>query len=159
MSGSWQAFADALAEENRCLGELGATALTMTGALVMGTPAQIEEADRRIEARRILHAHAHARRVAMMRSGFGDLTLRQVCGHAPPPLKRAVFTSLRDLCTRGTALKITVSNNKALIGAGLARIAKTVAVMQACLSEQTGTYRRLGKPVVHSASLIVSRKA
>ena len=158
-AGSWQLFADALAEESESLGELGAAALAMTSALVFGPAAKIEASDRSVEAQRIRHAHAHLRRVTMMKSGFGDLTLRQVCGYAPAPLRRNVFSSLRDLRTRGIALQITVANNKALINAGLARIASTIAVMQKALSEQTGTYRRRGTLAKPNGSLIVSRKA
>ena len=158
-SGSWPAFADGLAEENRCLGELGAAALAMTSALVFGTAAQIEAADRSVDGWRVLHAQARLRRATMMKSGFGDLSLREVCGYAPAPLRRAVFTSLRELRTRGIALQITVSNNKALISAGLLRIAKTIAVMQKNLTDQTGTYRRRGTVAPPSGSLIVSRKA
>jgi hypothetical protein len=158
-AGSWQAFADAIEEENRCLGELGAAALAMTGALVSGTAAEIEAADRGVDARRILHVQAHARRSTMMKSGFADLTLRQVCGYAPAPLRRAVFTSLSELRTRGIALQITVGNNKALIAAGLARISKIIAVMQKTLSEHSGVYRRRGTVTKPNESLIVSRKA
>jgi hypothetical protein len=158
-AGSWQAFADALAEENRCLGELGAAALAMTSALVFGPAAQIEATDRSVDARRILHAQAQLRRTAMMKSGFGDLTLRQVCGYAPMPIRRALFSSLRELRTRGIGLKITIGNNKALITAGLARIAKTIEVMQKSMSDQTGTYRRRGTLEPPSGSLIMSRKA
>jgi hypothetical protein len=158
-AGSWQLFADALAAESECLGELGAAALAMTSALVFGPAADIEASDRSVDARRVLHAQAHLRRITMMKAGFGDLTLRQVCGYAPGPLRRGVFSSLRDLRTRGVALQITVGNNKALINAGLARIASTIAVMQKALSEQTGTYRRRGTMTTPNGSLIVSRKA
>lgn len=158
-TGSWQAFADALDEENRCLGELGAAALAMTSSLVFGGAADIEACDRSVDARRIAHAQAHARRTVMMKSGFGDLTLREVCSYAPGPLRRAVFTALRELRTRGIALQITVGNNKALIGAGLLRISNTIAVMQKSLTEQPGTYRRHGMTTPPNGSLIVSRKA
>ncbi len=157
--GSWQAFADALAEENESLGELGAAALAMTGVLVLGTAAEIEAADRTVDVRRIRHAQAHARRAVMMQRGFGDLSLRQVCSHAPPALRRSVFTSFRELRTRGIALQITVANNRSLITAGLKRIANTITVMQRTLSEQTGMYRRRGTVVSPNASLIVSRRA
>jgi hypothetical protein len=158
-TGSWQAFADVLGEENRTLGELGAAALEMTSVLVAGTAAQIEAAERALEAKRLLHAQAHLRRTMMMKSGFGDLTLLQVCGYAPPAVRRSIYGSLRDLRTRGISLRITVGNNKALIGAGLARVAKTIAVMQRSFTEQTGTYRRRGTVTPSNASLIVSRKA
>jgi hypothetical protein len=159
MSGSWQAFADALEDENRALGELGAAALSLTSVLVRGTAAQIEAADRVLEARRILHAQAHAKRIKMQRAGFGELPLRQVCGYAPAPLRRAVFTSLREMRTRGIGLQITVGNNKALIAAGLRRIALTITALQKRLSDQTGTYRRRGTVAPPNGSLIMSRKA
>ncbi len=158
-AGSWQSFADALADESRCLGELGAASLEMTSALVFGPAAKIEAADRGVEARRVLHLGAQKRRVAMMKSGFGDKTLRQVCGYAPASLRRNLFGSLRELRTNGIALRITVSNNKALIVAGLARIAKTIVVMQKAFTEQDGTYRRRGTVPLSSGSMIVSRKA
>ena len=158
-SGSWQAFADALAEENRTLGELGAAALAMTNVLVLGNAAQIDAANLTVDARRVQHAQAHLRRITMMRAGFGDLTLRQVCGYAPGPLRRTLFGSLRELRVRGIALRLTVANNKALIGAGLARIANTIAVMQKNMTGQTGTYRRRGTIAPASGSLIMSRKA
>ncbi|MGD0475513.1 MAG: hypothetical protein ABSB70_20185 [Candidatus Velthaea sp.] len=158
-AGSWQAFADALEQENRCLGELGAAALALTGVLVCGTPAEIEAADRMLDARRIMHAQAHQRRVSMMKRGFGDRQLRQVCAYAPPALRRSVFTSLRELRTRAIALQITVANNKTLINAGLTRIANTIAVIQKSLNDEAGTYRRRGKASGRSASLMVSRKA
>lgn len=158
-SGSWEAFADILGDENRALGELGAAALAMTSVLVFGTAAQIEEAERTVEAKRLLHAKAHLRRSMMMKSGFGDLTLQQVCSYAPGPMRRPIYTTLRELRTRGIALRITVSNNKALISAGLLRISRTIAVMQKSMTEQTGTYRRRGTVTPSSGSLIVSRKA
>jgi hypothetical protein len=158
-AGSWQAFADALAEEDRCLGELGAAALAMTSALVFGPAALIEAADRSVDARRIMLAQAHLRRVSMMKSGFGDKTLRQVCGYAPASLRRGIFGSLRELRTRGIGLQITVANNKALITAGLARIANTIVVMRKAHSDQDGTYRRRGTVPLASGSMIVSRKA
>jgi hypothetical protein len=158
-SGSWKAFAGALEEENRCLGELGAASLAMTSALVFGDAAQIEAADRTVDLNRVALTRAHSRRSIMMKSGFGDLTLRQVCGYAPASARRAVFASLHELRTRGIALQITVANNRALIGAGLERIAKTIDVMQSTLSERTGTYRRRGNVPKPNESLIMSRKA
>jgi hypothetical protein len=95
----------------------------------------------------------------MMKSGFGDKTLRQVCGYAPPSLRRSMFTSLRELRTRGIGLQITVGNNKVLIVAGLARIANTITLLRKSLPEQTGTYRRRGTLAPSNGSLIVSRKA
>ncbi len=158
-AGSWQLFAEALEEENVCLAELGAAALAMTSALVSGNAAEIEAADRNVDARLILHGRAQQHRLKMMRKGFGDLTLRQVCGYAPGPLRRQVFTSLRQMRTRGIALQITVRNNRTLITAGLRRIANVIAMLQKSLIEQTGTYRRRGTVAPPQGSVIVSRKA
>ena len=158
-AGSWQAFADVLSEENRCLGELGAAALGMTRILVLGTAADIEAAVCNVEAKLALHAQASLRRTTMMKSGFGELSLGQVCSYAPGALRRSVFLSLRDLRVRGIGLRITVANNKALSTAGLKRIASTIAVMQRNAGESDGTYRRRGVPAPANGSLIVSRKA
>ncbi len=158
-AGSWQTFADSLSDENRALGELGAAALAMTTVLVLGTAADIERAERDVELKRVIHAQAHLRRTLMMQRGFGDLTLQQVCSYAPRPLRRSVYTALRELRTRGIALRITVGNNKALINAGLKRITNTIAVMQKNVPGQVGTYRRRGTVTPSNGSLIVSRKA
>ena len=145
----WQRFAELLGEENRLLGALGDAALRLTDALVRNDPDAIEAAERRVEAQR----------VAMQRRGFGTLTLQQVCAYAPPALRRPMYGSVRDLETRGIALRLTVSNNKALILAGMERLARTVAVLQKAGTEQTGTYRRRGVVPPPDGSVIVSRRA
>jgi hypothetical protein len=155
----WQRFAELLGEENRRLGELGEAALRLTDALVRNEPDAIEAAERRVEAQRVLHGTAYAQRVAMQRRGFGKLTLAQVCAYAPPPLRRAMYANAKELETRGLALKLTVSNNKALILAGMERLARTVAVLQRAGTEQTGTYRRRGVVPPPDGSVIVSRRA
>ncbi len=156
---SWPAFAAALAAENLALGELGAAALELTRVLVFGTAAQIEAADRQVEARRMLHAEAQKRRITMMTRAFGDRSLRTVCSYAPPPIRRELFATLRELRTRGISLRITIGNNKALIVAGLGRITKILTLMQKNVAGQPGTYRRRGKVDPPNAALIVSRKA
>ncbi len=155
----WQKFADLLAEENRLLGALGEAALRLTDALVANDPEAIDAADRRVEAQRVLHGTAYAQRVAMQRRGFGTLTLQQVCAYAPPALRRAMYGCVHELGTRGISLKLTVSNNKALILAGMERLARTVAVLQRAGTEQTGTYRRRGVVPPPDGSVIVSRRA
>ncbi|MFN2461311.1 MAG: flagellar export chaperone FlgN [Candidatus Velthaea sp.] len=159
MSDNWQSFADAMADENRALAELGAASLRLTEVLVAGVPAEIEQIERRLEAMRVLHAHAHGRRNTMQKRGFGELTLRQVCAYAPAPLRRGVYTTLHELTTRAIALSMTVNNNKALILAGMNRITRTVEVMQQTMSEQPGTYKRRGTIPPASGSVIVSRRA
>jgi hypothetical protein len=156
---SWQAFANALAEENRTLGEVGSAALKLTSALVGGTPAAIEAAERSVAAAHVLYSLALGKRTTMMKRGFGDLTLRQVCAYAPGPLRRTVYATLHDMTTNGIALRITNNNNKALILAGMERLKKTISVIQKSLSEQPGTYKRRGIVPPPSGSVLVSRRA
>jgi len=158
-AGSWDAFVDALAHESKLLGELGDAALAMTSALVSGLPAEIETTERKLEAQRVLYSHAHTTRTAMQQRGFGELTLQQVCAYAPGPLRRAVHTALHEITTRGIALQLTVTNNKALILAGMERLTKTVEILQQAMTEQPGTYKRRGIVPPASGSVIVSRKA
>ncbi len=155
----WQQFARLVGEENRLLAELNAAALRLTDALVRNDPAAIESAERRLEAQRVLHGTAFAQRVAMQRAGFGSLTLAQVCAYAPGSLRRWMHGTVHQLGTRGTELRLTVSNNKSLILAGLERLARTVAVLQRAGTEQTGTYRRRGVVPPPEGSVIVSRRA
>ena len=155
----WQTFCELLAEESRLLGELGDAALRLTDALVENDADAIELAERRVEAQRVLHGTAYAQRIAMQRRGFGTLTLPQVCAYAPPALRRRLYGSSHEITTRGIALGITVSNNKALILAGMERLARTVAVLQRAGTEQTGTYRRRGVVPPPDGSVIVSRRA
>jgi hypothetical protein len=156
---SWQTFADAIGDENRFLGELGSAALALTDALVCGTPADIEATERKVEAMRVLHGHAHGRRQTMQKRGFGDLSLQQVCAYAPGPLRRKVYMTLHELTTRAIALQITVNNNKALIMAGMNRLTRTVEVLQRSMTEQTGTYKRRGTVPISGGSVIMSRRA
>ncbi|HTJ27840.1 MAG TPA: hypothetical protein VMA36_16910 [Candidatus Limnocylindria bacterium] len=155
----WQSFAKLLGEENRLLAELNAAALKLTEALVANVPAQIEAAERRLEAQRVLHGIAYAQRYAMQKKGFRELTLRQVCAYAPPTLRRWMYGTVRQIEVRCIELRLTVANNKSLIIAGLERIARTVALIQRAGTEQTGTYRRRGVIPPPEGSVIVSRKA
>jgi hypothetical protein len=155
----WQKFAQLLGEENRLLAELNAAALALTDALVKNEPEAIDHAERRLEAQRVLHGTAYAQRIAMQRAGFGTLTLEQVCAYAPGTLRRWMYGTVHQIVTRGTELRLTVANNKALILAGLERLARTVAVLQRAGTEQTGTYRRRGIVPPPEGSVIVSRRA
>jgi hypothetical protein len=155
----WQSFAKLLGEENRLLAELNVAALKLTEALVANVPEQIDGAERRLEAQRVLHGVAYAQRIAMQKQGFGDLTVQQVCAYAPPTLRRWMHGTVHQIGIRGIELKLTVSNNKALILAGLERLARTVALLQSTATEQTGTYRRRGVIPPPEGSVIVSRKA
>ena len=155
----WQQFAKLVGDENRRLAELNVVALALTDALVQNDPAAIEAAERRVEAHRVLHGTAYAQRIAMQRAGFGQLTLDQVCAYAPGSLRRWLYGTVHQLGTRATELRLTVSNNKSLIVAGLERLARTVAVLQKAGTEQTGTYRRRGTVPPPDGSVIVSRRA
>jgi hypothetical protein len=155
----WQRFAEMLADENRLLGELGDAALRLTDALVVNDPDGIDLAERRVEAQRVLHGTVYAQRITMQQRGFGKLTLTQVCAYAPPALRRSMHATVHELGTRGIALRLTVSNNKSLILAGMDRLARTVAVLQRAGTEQTGTYRRRGVVPPPDGSVIVSRRA
>ena len=155
----WQRFGEMIAEECRLLNELGVAAISLTDALVENDPDAIEVAERRVEARRVLHGTAYAQRVAMQTRGFGTLTLEQVCAYAPPALRRAFYGIVHELGTSSVALQMTVSNNKSLILAGMERLARTVAVLQRAGTEQTGTYRRRGVVPPPDGSVIVSRRA
>ena len=159
MSASWESFRALLHDESRLLGDLNQAALAMTDALVANDIARINAAERRLEAARILHQEGQRRRARMQRSGFGELTLEQVCAYAPGPMRRLFQGLARELTIRGISLAITVNNNKALILAGMDRLQKTVALIQESMTESTGTYRRRGVIPKPTASVIVSRKA
>src|ERR1700738_659639 len=155
----WGTFAQLLLEENRLLGELGDAALKLTDALVVNEPGAIESAERRVEANRVLHGTAYAQRIAMQRRGFRTLTLPQVCAYAPPALRRTMYATMHEIDTRGIALTQNVATNRALILAGMERLARTVAVLQRAVPEQTGTSRRRGIVPPPDGSVIVSRRA
>jgi flagellar FlgN protein len=155
----WQRFGDLLSAENTQLGALGSAALRLTEALVANEPDAIETAERRLEAQLVLHTSAHSQRTGMQQRGFGALTLAQVVAYAPPPMRRALHGIVHELTVRGIALRLTVSNNKALILAGMERLARTVAVLQRAGTEQPGTYKRRGTVPPPNGSVIVSRRA
>ena len=155
----WQHFSDMLAAESARLGELGTATLVLTEALVANDADAIDAAERQVEGRRLMHGTAYAQRVAMQQRGFGTLTLPQVCGYAPPAVRRGLQATAHEITTRTIGLQITVQNNKALILAGMERLARTVAVLQRAGTEQTGTYRRRGVVPPPDGSVIVSRRA
>jgi len=156
---SWRAYGDMLAAENKALAQLGSAALEMTQALAGGKPAAIEAADKKVNAYRVVFTVAHDRRMQMQKRGFGDLTLAQVCHYAPAPMRRPLAALVRDMEIRGIALRITISNNKALILAGMERLQRVVRVLQESMSEKPGTYKRRGVVPPPSGSVLVSRKA
>jgi hypothetical protein len=159
MSASWDGFRALLAEESRLLGELGKAALAMTSALVVRDVDAINTSERRLEGQRILHQQAMRRRIQMQRTGFGDLTLEQVCAYAPGPLRRQLVNHSRELTIHGISLSITINNNKALVMAGMERLEKSVQLIAEAMTESTGTYKRRGNVPKPQGSVIVSRKA
>lgn len=86
------------------------------------------------------------------------MPLQTVCAYAPPQMALEFNQRVSELLTYSTALKITNSNNKAIILAGMDRLMKTVAIMQEHAQQNTGTYRRRGRPRRVDTSVIVSRK-
>jgi hypothetical protein len=155
----WQRFAELLGAESGALGDLGTAALELTDALVVNDAAGIEAAERRVAGRVVLHASAYQQRVGMQKRGFGTLTLPQVCAYAPPALRRALHGYAHEIGVRTIALTITASNNKALILAGMDRLARSVAVIQHAGTEHPGTYKRRGTVPPPTGSVIVSRRA
>ncbi len=159
MSASWDGFRALLAEEARLMGDLSNAALVLTSALVSRDLAAINQAERKLEGQRILHQQANRRRLQMQRTGFGDLTLQQVCAYAPGPMRRVLYNLSRDLTIKGISLSITVNNNKALLMAGMERLQKTVQLIHDAMTESTGTYKRRGNVPRAAGSVLVSRKA
>jgi hypothetical protein len=159
MSASWDGFRALLAEESRLLGELGKAALMMTNALVARDVDAINASERKLEGQRIMHQLAMRRRLQMQRTGFGELTLEQVCAYAPGPMRRVLLNLSRELTINGISLSITVNNNKALVIAGMDRLQKTVQLIHDAMTESTGTYKRRGIVPKPDGSVIVSRKA
>lgn len=156
---SWDGFRALLQEESKALGDLGSAALAMTDALVKTDVDRIQACEKKLEGMRVVHLQAQRRRFAMQRTGFGELTLEQVCAYAPGPLRKVFLGLSREMTIRGISLAITVNNNRALILAGLERLQKTVMLIQESMTESTGTYRRRGVVPKPSGSVIVSRKA
>ena len=159
MSASWDGFRALLAEEARLLGELGTAALVMTTSLVARDLDAINAAERKLESQRIMHQNAQRRRLQMQKTGFGELTLEQVCAYAPGPMRRVFLNLSRDLTIKGISLAITINNNKALLIAGMDRLQKTVQAIHDSMTESTGTYKRRGIVPKADGSVIVSRKA
>ena len=159
MSASWDAFRALLVEEARLLGELNTAALVLTRALVRRDVDAINAAERKLEGQRILHQNAQRRRLHMQRTGFGELTLEQVCAYAPGPMRRVFLNLSRDMTIKGISLAITVNNNKSLLIAGMERLQRTVQLIHDSMIESTGTYKRRGVVPKADGSVIVSRKA
>ncbi len=143
-SDPWAAFAELLEEEVAKLAALSTSARAMTDALVAHDPAAISASDEQLERDRRLHEHAHNRRVAMQKRGFGPMPLRTVVTYAPAPINRVLYNAVAQIAYSTTALTITINNNRALVSAGMDRLAKTIGILQRAGTEQSGTYKRRG---------------
>ena len=159
MSDSWELFAGALQEESTLLRRLHEAALALTKALVKSDPVAILACERALDAeRRSYHAVSGKRRGMQIR-GFGSLTLQQVCLYAPRPMWPVLNQRLVELTTTSIGLRITNSNNKALIASGMQRLVKITAALQRASSDGPRTYKRRGFIPPPSNSVLVSSKA
>jgi hypothetical protein len=152
----WTSFAELLDDEVRKLHTLSASARALTDALVKREPATIVACDDRLERDRKIHEYAHLRRVAMQKRGFGKMPLRTVITYAPSPINRTLYNAVAQIAYSTTALSITVTNNRALIGVGLDRLGKTIRVLQRANTEQTGTYKRRGIVKPSAGHVVIS---
>jgi hypothetical protein len=159
VSDSWEAFACALHEESQLLKRTHEAALALTKALVKTEAAAILECERGLDSARRAYHSASGKRRGMQIRGFGSLTLRQVCLYAPRQLWPTLNQRLVELTTTSIGLRITNSNNKALIQAGMQRLVKITAVLQKAANDTPGTYKRRGLVPPPTNSVLVSSKA
>lgn len=155
---SWEAFAAALQEESLALQRLNAAALHLTQVLTGGTPEDIVEADRHLNAARAVHQGASSKRRGMQVRGFGTMTLQQVCQYAPRHLAAYMNQRMAELTYGSISLGITIANNKSLILAGLERLINITSKLQETMTERTGVYKRRGYVAPPGASVLVSSK-
>lgn len=153
---SWEAFGMALQEESASLKRLNAAAIHLTQVLVDGSPEAIMESDRALNAARAIHQNACAKRRGMQARGFGKMSLQQVCRYAPRHISPYLHRSLAEITFGSISLGITISNNKALIVAGLQRLVDVTHKMQEQATERTGVYKRRGFVAPPGASVLVS---
>lgn len=155
---SWEAFGSALVDEASSLSRLNAAAVHLTQVLVGGTPEAILECDRALNAARIVHQNASAKRRGMQSRGFGTMTLQQVCRYAPRHIAPYMYKALAEITYGSISLGITISNNKSLIVSGLQRLVDVTQKLQDSATERTGVYKRRGFVAPPGASVLVSSK-
>lgn len=155
---SWEAFAAALQDESLNLQRLNVAAQQLTQVLMNGTPEDIIEADRQLNAARTAHQSASSKRRGMQVRGFGTMTLQQVCQYAPRHLAMQMNQRLAELTYGSISLGITIGNNKSLILAGLERLVNVTSKLQETMTERTGVYKRRGYVAPPGASVLVSSK-
>lgn len=155
---SWEAFGTALQEEAVSLQRLNLAAVHLTQVLVDGSAESIVESDRALNAARIVHQNACAKRRGMQARGFGQMSLQQVCRYAPRHIAPYLHRWLSDITYGSISLGITISNNKSLIVAGLQRLVDVTHKLQENATERTGVYKRRGYVAPPGASVLVSNK-
>lgn len=156
---SWDAFAQALADESASISQLQHTTRALMESLVEGDPDKILAADADVNRARLAHQNACGKRRGMQARGFGTMTLQQVCGYAPRQYAGQFNQRLAEITYGSIQLGITISNNKALIMSGMDRLVKVTAKLQESATERTGVYKRRGYVRPPDASVIVSSQA
>jgi ribosomal protein L16/L10AE len=156
---SWETFVQALIDESGALGAVQCAALALTTVLIAGSPQAVTAAERALEAARVDYARTAGTRRGMQVRGFGQMTLRQVCGYAPHRWAGAIGQRISELATHSIGIRISVSNNKALIEAGMERLIKVTGALQRAVSDEPGTYRRRGFVPPPRNSVLVSSRA
>lgn len=155
---SWEAFAQALAEESASIARLQHTTHKLMEALVEGDPDNILSADREVNSARVAHQSACGKRRGMQARGFGTKTLQEVCQYAPRQYAGQFNQRLAEITYGSIQLGITISNNKALIMSGMDRLVKVTSRLQESATERTGVYKRRGFVRKPDASVIVSSR-
>jgi hypothetical protein len=158
VSDNWEAFAAALQDESASIARLNVAALALTQVLVQGEPGEIMRADRELNAARQEHSGATGKRRGMQARGFGTMTLQQVCQYAPSNLAGQFNQRLSEITCGAIQLGITISNNKALIMSGLARLMSVTSKLQESASDRPGVYKRRGFVPPPDGSVLVSSK-
>lgn len=158
MNDSWEAFAQVLLDESTSLNRLNDCARKLTDALVENVTANIEAAERLLDAARLEHQRVVAKRRGMQVRGFGTMALRDVCAYAPRNLTYQFNQRLAEITYGTTSLGITNNNNKALILGGMQRLMNVTTMLQQSACENTGTYKRRGYVAPPNASVLVSSK-
>ncbi|HVA34442.1 MAG TPA: hypothetical protein VNG31_09855 [Candidatus Baltobacteraceae bacterium] len=159
MSDSWETFATALQDESAALARVHDAALKLTKALVKSTAEEILVAERGLDGARRAYQTLSVKRRGMQTRGFGKMSLRQVCAYAPRRLMPTFNQRLYELTTYSIGLRITSSNNKALIAGGLDRLMKVTAALQRAANEGPRTYRRRGFVPPPTNSVLLSSRA
>jgi hypothetical protein len=156
---SWESFAASLQAESIALGAVKDIAMRLQQALVENEAETISRVERELDQARKEFMTASGKRRGMQVRGFGQMTLRQVCAYAPRSLAPAMNQRLYELVNASINIKLTNSNNKALIASGISRLIKITAALQKASSDQPGTYRRRGFIPPPNNSVLVSSKA